>query len=365
MKRLPILALCLFAGTTFAQEPVQKEIKTDVKAVTVYLQGAQETRTAAVDVPAGKTLLKFGDLSPFIDAKSVQVKADGALTILSVNHQQNFLDKPDKPDEQVKLEAKLKGINDQIDLENTALEVIDEDLAFLKENRVMSGKNQALTVLALKEATDFYNNKLTDLKIKSTQHRKTLEELQKQAAEIQGQLNILTNKKEYASGEVLVLVEAKQPVKTTFELVYIVSNAGWNPSYDIRANNINEPIEVVYKANIRQDTKEDWKNVHLKLSSYNPSETGVAPELKTYYLDYNTTPPVYGKSITSVSGRVSDTEGKGVAGVNVTVDGSGISTVTNAQGSYSLTLPANAQQLNFSLIGYIPQTRFISGSVLN
>ncbi|MDP4276545.1 MAG: mucoidy inhibitor MuiA family protein, partial [Bacteroidota bacterium] len=47
------------------------------------------------------------------------------------------------------------------------------------------------------------------------------------------------------------------------------------------------------------------------------------------------------------------------------VDGSGISTVTNAQGSYSLTLPANAQQLNFSLIGYIPQTRFISGSVLN
>jgi hypothetical protein len=217
----------------------------------------------------------------------------------------------------------------------------------------------------LKEGSDFYSLRLTALKLKEIERNKTMEELQLQANALQDQLYALTTKKEYATGEVLVLVNAKKPVKASFELIYLVSNAGWYPSYDIRANNINEPIELVYKANIRQDTKGDWNNVKLKLSSYNPSVSGVAPELKTYFLDYNTTPPVYGKTISSVSGRMCDTNGEPLPGGSVNVEGTNITTMANTQGYFTITLPANATQLTFSYLGYMPKTMRISGSVMN
>jgi len=59
----------------------------------------QVARKKSVDLPAGETFLKFTDLSPFVNAKSIQVKADGNVTVLSVNHQQNFFEKLQKPKE--------------------------------------------------------------------------------------------------------------------------------------------------------------------------------------------------------------------------------------------------------------------------
>jgi hypothetical protein len=365
MKKAVLLILCLSMGRIYAQEPVEKEVRTDVGDVTVYLEGAQETRKTTIDIPQGKTMLKFVNLSPFIDAKSVQVKADGDVTIFTVNHQQNFIAKTGKSAELTDLETKLKDVQAKIKVENTYLEVIKEDLEFLKENRALGGKDQSLSVTALKEGSDFYSTRLTALKMKEIERNNTLEVYLKQESDINNQILSLTTKKEYATGEIMVLVEAKSPVKASFEITYLVSNAGWYPSYDIRANNINEPIEVVYKANIRQDTKYDWKNVRLKLSSYNPSVSGVAPELKTYFLDYGMVPPVYGKSINSVSGRICDSKGEPLPGAIIKVEDSGIGTVANTQGYYTLTLPANASQLTFTYLGYLSKTLNITGSVLN
>src|SRR5690554_7908233 len=99
MKTLNILLLSLIFSNVFSQEIIEKEIKTDVNEITVFLDGAQVVRKKAVDLTKGKTIIKFVNLSPFIDAKSVQVKAEGELTVLSVNHQQNFLDKLERSEE--------------------------------------------------------------------------------------------------------------------------------------------------------------------------------------------------------------------------------------------------------------------------
>src|SRR5690606_28834547 len=151
-------------------------------------------------------------------------------------------------------------------------------------------------------------------------------------------------------GEILVKVQTKIKTKPDFELTYVVDNAGWYPTYDIRAKTINDPIEIVYKANLRQDTKVNWENVKLAFSSTNPNSSGVAPELQTYYLDYYRLPPVYNASISSVSGRVTDQANQPMIGVNVMVPETTIGTVTDAGGNYSLTLPANAGYLSFSFI---------------
>ena len=197
------------------------------------------------------------------------------------------------------------------------------------------------------------------------ERNKTIDSLNKQKNELQNQLNTLTSKKEFASGEILVKVQTKLKSNPKFELSYIVDNAGWYPTYDIRVKTINDPVEIVYKANIRQDTKVDWKNVKLNFSSSNPNLSGVAPELKTYFLDYYSLPPVYNKLINSVSGQVLDQDNQPLVGVSVKVPETTIGTITDMNGNYSIKLPNNAGYLSFAYIGCKTQTLPITSSVIN
>lgn len=355
IKKIAIALLCFLSFSSFAQDFTEKEVKTDVNEVTVFIEGAQVTRKKAVELPQGKTVVKFVNLSPFIDAKSVQVKANGEITVLSVNHQQNFLNKLDKPKELVDLEGKLKGIDEKINLENTYLSIVGEQLAFLQQNRNIGGKNQETSVTNLKETMTFYSTQLSALKLKEIEHNKNIQEFRRQRSDIENQIKTFTTKKEYPNGEVLVKVDAKRAGIFDFEVSYLVNNVGWFPTYDIRAKNISEPIQIIYKANVRQETKEDWKNVKLRFSSSNPNSSGVAPELKTYFLNYNSIPPVYnikqGSNIAKGT-VISAEDGMPLPGVSVVVKGTTIGTTTDINGNFTLTMPSNGGSLVFSFIGY-------------
>jgi len=355
MKNLLLIISMLTTNIIFAQDFVEKEVKTEVNEVTVFIEGAQVTRKKAVELPQGKTVVKFVNLSPFIDAKSVQVKANGELTVLSVNHQQNFINKLDKPKELVDFEAKLKSIDEKINLENTYLSIVGEQLVFLQQNRDIGGKNQETSITNLKETMTFYSTQLSTLKLKEIEHNKNIQELSKQHSDIENQIKTFTSKKEYPNGEVLVKVDAKRAGSFEFEVSYLVNNAGWFPTYDIRAKNISEPIQIIYKANVRQETKEDWKNVKLRFSSSNPNSSGVAPELKTYFLNYNSIPPVYnikqGSNIAKGT-VISADDGLPLPGVAVMVKGTTIGAATDINGNFTLTMPSNGGSLVFSFIGY-------------
>ena len=360
-----ILLLCLIFSNSYSQEIIEKKISTTVNEVTVFLEGAQITRKKTVELQKGKTILKFSNLSPFIDAKSVQVKAHGNITVLAVNHQQNFLDKLDKQQELVDLESKLKKVEDKIVLERAYLEILTEELDFLKANRNIGGKNQELSVLNLKNASNFFGTKLTELKLNKIKKNKIVERLNKEKYDLINQVNTISGQKEFPNGEILVKVDAKQASKISFELSYVVENARWFPTYDIRAKNVDEPIELIYKANVKQDTKVNWNNVKLKLSSANPNVSGVAPELKTYFLNYNTRPPIYNRETNEVSGVVLDENNLPLPGATVIVDGTTIGTSTDFDGKYSITIPNNGAFLTFSYIGYVSQKKPIQSAVIN
>jgi hypothetical protein len=353
------------SNPSFTQDIAEKEVNTAVNEVTVFLNGAQILRKKSVELQQGKTILKFSNLSPFIDAKSVQVKANGEVTILSVHHQQNFLDKLEKSQELTGLENKLQKIKEQLVFENTHLEILREELAFLQEYRDLGGRNQELSVTNLKEASDFYHLSLTDLKLKEIERNKTISELTEKQNNIQSQIQSMTSSRDYPNGEILVKVDARRTATISFELSYMVGNAGWFPSYDIRAKNVNEPVELIYKANVKQDSKIDWTNVRIKFSSSDPNVSGVAPELQTYFLSYNTLPPVYDKVHGIVSGKIRDANQVPLPGANILVEGTTIGTVSDMDGNYSITIPSNASHLTFSFIGYQTQTLPISSSLMN
>lgn len=362
MKKLLALSFLtiVVVENAFTQELPEKNLKMQVEEVTVFIDGAQLTGKATTELPKGKCLLKFTDLSPYIDAKSIRVKASNNVAVSAVSHQQNFVDKLQKPKELADIEVALRAVVEELKLENTNLEINAEELKFMQDNRIIGGKNQETSVTNFREASTFYGSKISAIKLKELDINRRIGKLSEKQNELQNQLNSLASQKQYPSGEVLVNVEAPNDVTATFELTYMVGNAGWFPSYDIRAISIDQPVELVYKANIKQDTKTNWENVKLKLSTSEPNVSGVPPTLKPYFLNYNIMPPTYSQQLGRVTGRVMDPERNPLPGASVTVTGTTIGTVTAVDGSYSITLPASASYLTFSFIGYQSQTLPVS-----
>ena len=66
------------------------------------------------------------------------------------------------------------------------------------------------------------------------------------------------------------------------------------------------------------------------------------------------TTPVFGQGI-PITGTVTDKNGESVPGVNVTVRGTSIGTVTGADGKYSVNIPNRNAVLEFSFLGYKSQ----------
>ncbi len=359
MKKTISFLLFLTVSISFSQEVT---IESKVNSATVFLNSAQITRDKKVSLDKGIQILKFVDLSPFVDKKSIQVKAED-VEIQSVNFQKNYLASSKKSTEQLTLEAKFDDLENLIDLENVNLTTVQEEIQFLKTNRSIKG-NQTLTVTALREASKFYSNQMKIAKTEGLNIKKKINALQKKKNMITKQISDLALKKEFASGEIYIKIKSTSAKTIPFQLTYNVSNVGWYPSYDVRVKDINSPLVLVYKANLKQNSQVDWNNVKLRFSSANPSQSTKAGKISPYFLDYGTRPPYYGNSIDEVIGYVSDRDGN-LPGVNVIVKGTTIGASTDFEGKYRIKIPKNAKQLEFSYLGYITTSKFINGKTIN
>lgn len=363
MKRKSLtLLLVLSLIQIYAQEPVEKEINSKVVAATVFQNSAQVQRNKTVALEKGIQVLKFVNLSPFIDKKSIQVKGRG-IEIQAVTFKKNHLIGTVKGSEQLYLEEKLTKNKNLTDIETIGLETTQEEIQFLKNNRSIKG-NQTLTVTALKAASTFYGEEMNTLKKRELTLKNNLNKLKTEKKEISNQLNALTSKKRFASGEIFIKIKSNSNKKIEMKLTYNVSNVSWHPSYDVRVSDINSPLILVYKANLKQNSKVDWTNVKLRFSSANPSNSSKAGEIIPYFLDYGTRPPYYSASVDEVSGYVTDGN-EPLVGVSVVVKGTTIGTSTDYDGKYSIKIPKSRGQLQFRYLGYKPVTKRINNSVLD
>lgn len=344
-----------FAALTVAAQPVkEKELKTAIQEVTVFFKGAQVFESGSVAITAGKTMLQVKGLSPFIDEKSLQVKATGAFTILGVNHRLNYLQKLKRDAKIDSLNKLAEGIAQQISRENARLEVLREKLSLMNENKKLSGQTGAITMMQLKQAIDFYESEIGGIKEEELKIKKSIEKQKDEQNALGNQIAALTTQQPLPASEVEILVQADNAVTGQFQLTYLVANAGWFPRYDVRVTNIKQPIELTYKAEVYQNTGVEWKQVKLRFSNADPNKSGVLPELSTWNLNYARNTIVerstYGLS-GNVKGLVTDENGVPLSGVTVMVKGSTVATATDSRGRYSITLPNKAAQLVFSYVG--------------
>lgn len=344
-----------------ADEP--KPLVSKIENVTVFLNGAQVSRTAATTLSPGTVYLVFNGVSANINTQSIQVRGEGNFTVLSVSHQLNFLKEQEKAKETAGLEERQRDLKDQIEVENTMLGVYQQEESLLLENKKLGSQQQAVKMADLKEAADFFRLRLSEIKRKQRESTQAIRSLKEQEMKLNAQLAALHNQKDRPTSEITVAVSCKNATTARLVLSYLVNDAGWRPTYDIRVKDVGSPVAIIYKANVFQNSGEDWKNVKLVVSTGNPSQGGSRPVLEPWYLGYNMAQV---RHLPSVSGRVTDADGStGLPGVNVAVKGTTIGTVTDANGYYNVQLPPSAAFLTVSFIGYQTQDLPITNPVIN
>ena len=366
---IPVLFIFIHYFNVNAQINNEIEVNTTVSDVTVFLKGAQVTRKTQVSFPAGNSTIRFDNLSPYIDAKSVQVKVDGEIMVLSVNHSLNYNNTVKLNEEITEFVKQLEVLDEKIRLEQINLTIVSEKIDFLRSNKAISGSERGIEHINLQLTTEYYSQQITTLLTSQAEINQKISLLSEEKTAIQRKMATAGNVNPEPTGEIILTVNARTAIRVPVELSYYVENASWFPSYDIRAKDITQPIELVYKANVMQNTREEWNNVALKISSANPNLGNIAPQLKTYFLDYNTAPPRYDLTNSNlsntVSGIVSDQTGNPLPGVSVFIRGTSIGTITQIDGRYSLAIPAGGGELVFSYIGFHQQTRAINNSIIN
>ncbi|MEO7216227.1 DUF4139 domain-containing protein [Mucilaginibacter sp.] len=365
MKHLLFIA-CLFISIQTVRADDGQKVASKVQNVTLFLSGAQVTRTAMASIVPGTSILIFENLSPDIDVQSLQVKASGEFTILSVKHEMNYLNEQAKLSRVEDLRAQQKNLRDKIFLQNSLLSINQEEANMLTKNQVVSGQNSGLDLIKLKQALDFQTARLTEIKKKEQAISNEIAVLNIELQKYDRQIVDILKGSSTATSNVLVTVSSKTALQSAFTLTYVVKNAGWYPTYDIRAKNVNSPVTIAYKANVSQQCGEEWKNIKLTLSTGNPAVSGSKPELLPYYLNLGMYYAGQPNSITKVNGRItSQNDALGIPGATVKVKGTSIGTQTDVNGNYSLQIPANSPVLQISYLGMETQEVTVNSSVIN
>ncbi len=284
MKTISMILFWIAALTSVAQtnQPVISKI-TDV---TVFLNRAQVTRQVRTQLSPGKTELVVGGLTSMLDPQSIQVAGKGNFIILGTSHQQNYLTELNMPKSLKALRDSIEWMQKQISLEQSQKEILNKEEGMLMSNQKIGGANQNLSVVELKAMADFYRARLSDIVSSRMKEDDKIKKLSERINKLQQQYNAQNEMYQRNTSEIVISVSADAGTNADLEINYVVANAGWTPQYDIRAINTKSPMQLSYKANVFQSTGEEWKSVKLKLSTANPNQSGLKPELVAWYLNF-------------------------------------------------------------------------------
>ncbi len=342
-----ILFLCPFLA--FAKE---QPLPSTIKKVTVFIEGGQVLRQAATHLPKGKTELILSGLSKYLDPKSIRVKGIGDFTVLAIHNQLDYLDE-EKSKENDLLRKQIKELDSQSKLLQLDIQALSEKQAFLKENKRITGTNTPISFSDYNQYFKLYSEEMRQTIVKKNEIEIQINEIKNQRNTLYNQLNEIADKERKGFYKIKIIVHAARPMPAKFEVSYFVSNCGWFPSYDIRIDNLDHPVNLSYKANLRQSTGVDWKNVLLTFSNATPTDAGDVPQLAPFYLgEARRIPNKLDGMVKRVTGQITDTNGEPLYGASIIVEGTSIGTTTDIDGKYQISVPAGQHNLEISYTGF-------------
>jgi uncharacterized protein (TIGR02231 family) len=311
MKKILFICLLFLQNdpSVLTAQTAEKTVKSSVQRATIFQQGALLTSTELISVGSGTTNIIFENVSPQLQANSLQAVGKSDLVIMDVQYRLKYAEttkadvKTDDP-KVVRWQAESLAAQDSLedlvfvrnDIEMRS-RTLQAERNVLASNRMMRGEFQRDSLPLLVQSIDYLRKRQNDidgellklqkesahevrLRNKLTQRISTLNAL------IVGLGVPVNNNPTKPIPQVIVTVMAERPMVTEVSLTYFVNAAGWSASYDLRASKESQNVEIKHRATVYQNTGIDWKDALLTLSTGDPSQTNVKPTLAPQYLSY-------------------------------------------------------------------------------
>jgi uncharacterized protein (TIGR02231 family) len=265
-----------------------------IDAVTVYPDGASVTRVISFDLPAGENFAVLKDFPLTLDPSSLRVEGEAGakLTIGAIDAKPPHAAPPvnlpelDKRIEALKDErANLQGAIDAA----TARRKFAERFADTSPAGI-GDKGEARPIAEWRAAFAAVGEEVASADTAIRDAGRKQRELDREIARLEQD----RAQKPPSKMEVKIELAAAAATKATLRVTYAVRNARWVPLYDARldtgAKDRKPALELVRRAEITQDTGEDWSNVALSVSTVRTARGGSAPDLKSLVVQYPQVP---------------------------------------------------------------------------
>ena len=261
-----------------------------VDAVTVYPDGATVTRVIALDLPAGDSTLVAKDFPLALDASSLRVEGEAG-TKLTIGAIDTRPPRPVPPANLSEIDKRIEALKDERANWQGAVAAAEARRKFAERFAESSpaGLGEKGEARPLSEWRAAFAAVSEEVAAANT----TIRDAQRKQREIDREIGRLESDraaKPPAKLEVRIDLAAQAATKATLRVTYAVRNARWTPLYDARLDTGSKDrkpaLELVRRAEIVQNTGEDWSNVTLGVSTLRTARGGNAPELGTLVVQY-------------------------------------------------------------------------------
>ncbi|MFB6306394.1 MAG: hypothetical protein ABEH43_05315, partial [Flavobacteriales bacterium] len=171
------------------------------------------------------------------------MKGTNNITVLSVNHQNNYSKKPEKSDMMKKLEKKRKDLQFKYDVRENMEFVYGQEKSVILENKNIKGEKTGVNVEDLMELAIYYRKRLKEIENKLLEIENDKKELQKKIRRVKKEIKELRKQKKKGYGEIKVKINSPKTQPSNIKVTYLTQKAKWTPAYDINANEAGKPIQ--------------------------------------------------------------------------------------------------------------------------
>jgi uncharacterized protein (TIGR02231 family) len=261
-----------------------------VDAVTVYPDGASVTRVVTLDLPAGDNSAVLKDLPLTLDPSSLRVEGEAG-TRLTIGAIDALPPRAAPPVNLPELDKRIEALKDERANLQGAIDAAAARRKFAERFAEASpagigDKGEARPISEWRAAFAAVGEEVASADTAIRDAERKQRELDRDIARLEQD----RAQKPPSKLEVRIELAAAAATKATLRVTYAVRNARWTPVYDARldtgAKDRKPALELVRRAEITQNTGEDWSNVALAVSTVRTARGGKAPDLNSLIVQY-------------------------------------------------------------------------------
>ncbi|MBJ6723512.1 mucoidy inhibitor MuiA family protein [Geomesophilobacter sediminis] len=296
--RIALWTVLLFALPCAAGADVRLTADSRITAVTVFADRAQVTRKASLQLSPGINLITFEALPQFLaeDSLRAEGKGTGKAIISGLTVKNVFVERIAEKNIR-DLEDQIRALQEKIEKIEARRKGLVAQKAFIESIRVGWGERISHELAAgkptaaeLGEAAKFVGEGTGKVEEQIFQADAEKKPLTDRIAALKKQLEQARGERKKQVRTVEVAVETTKAMLFDIELSYVVSQARWEPAYDVRLAADGREAELTYRGMVWQQSGEDWKNVKLALSTASPEIGGAPPELSPWHVSFYVPP---------------------------------------------------------------------------